>query len=317
MPIDPSFAELLSDPRNTVRPPPAHVPMDKVRQAADGAMAQGELPELHSITDTHVSLEDRDIPIRHYRPADKDALPAIVFCHGGGFVWGSIDTHDGICRRLAAQTGAAVISVGYRLAPKTRFPGPVEDVFGVLQEISRSADALAIDPEAIALCADSAGAAICVSVTALAARAGLQLRHLGLFYPALDPSCNSPSQHEFSEGPLLTKAAMEWFWSSYLGAYEGHSDIPLPHDIPDFSVLPQTTIVTAEFDPLRDEGADFFNRLKDAGVDARLTCHSGMIHGFLSLPTTSPRNEAAFQKVCTRLREALETKGKDAGRGVR
>lgn len=316
MPIDPSFAELLSDPRNTVRPPPAHVPMDKVRRAADGAMAQGELPELHSITDAHVSLEGRDIPIRHYRPTDKDALPAILFCHGGGFVWGSIDTHDGICRRLAAQTNAAVISVGYRLAPETRFPGPVQDVFGVLQEISRSAAALAIDPQAIALCADSAGGAICVSVSALAARTGLQLSHLGLFYPALDPSCNSPSQHKFSEGPLLTKAAMEWFWSCYLGADKRSGDIPLPHEIPDFSVLPQTTIVTAEFDPLRDEGADFFNRLKDADVNARLTCHTGLIHGFLSLPTTSPRNEAAFQEVCTRLREALETNGKDAGRGV-
>ena len=305
MPIDPSFAELLSDPRNTVRPPPAHVPMDKVRRAADSAMTQGDAPALHSVTDGLVSLEGRDIPIRHYRPTSTDRLPAILFCHGGGFVWGSIDTHDGICRRLAARTGAAVISVGYRLAPETRFPGPVEDVFGVLQDLSRNAAAHAIDPRAIALCGDSAGGAICVSVAACAARAGMELRHLGLFYPALDPACNSASQEAFAEGPLLTRAAMEWFWSCYLGNDRPVTDIPLPNDVQDLTILPVVTIVTAEYDPLRDEAAGFFNRLKDAGVPARLSCVSGMIHGFLSLATTSPQREAAFEEMCARLGEAL------------
>ncbi|SDD53134.1 alpha/beta hydrolase [Ruegeria marina] len=306
MPVDPCFSELLSDPRNTVRPPPAHVPMEKVRQAADRAMAQGESPVMASVRDADFAVEGRAIPVRQYRPIEAERLPAIVFCHGGGFVWGSIETHDGLCRRLAAKTGASVFSVGYRLAPETRFPGPVLDVLGVLGAVHECADGEDIDPDALALCGDSAGGAICVSVAALAAQSGLSLRHLGLFYPALDPSCNTPSQHAFAEGPLLTKSAMEWFWSCYLGPGKPPENVPLPGDLRDLSGLPPTTIATAEFDVLRDEGVHFAKRLTDAGIDTELTCHPGMIHGFLSLPATSHQIDAALDGMCQRLRAAFK-----------
>ncbi len=164
MPIDPCFTELLEDPRNTVRPPPAHVPMDKVRRAADAAMSQGDASEMAAVRDGVVHLEGRDVPYRHYRPTTAPNLPGILFCHGGGFVWGSIETHDGICRRLAARTGAAVISVGYRLAPETPLPGPVEDAYGVLQDLIAGVDEYGIDADNLALCGDSAGAG---SVSAL------------------------------------------------------------------------------------------------------------------------------------------------------
>ncbi|TMV05682.1 alpha/beta hydrolase [Ruegeria sediminis] len=307
MPVDPCFAALLSDPRNTVRPPPAHVPMQKVRQAADSAMAQGVLPVMLSVRDLEFTFEERAIPVRQYRPREMGRLPAIVFCHGGGFVWGSIETHDGLCRRLTAKTGATVFSVGYRLAPETRFPGPVDDVLRVLEAVHGLADDEDIDPNTLALCGDSAGGAICVSVAALAARSGLPLRHLGLFYPALDPACDSTSQHAFADGPLLTKAAMEWFWSCYLGPGKPPGDVPLPGDLRDLSGFPPTTIATAEFDVLRDEGAQFAKRLTEAGVDAELTCHPGMIHGFLSLPATSPRIDAALDGMCQRLRATFNT----------
>ena len=305
MPINPCFADLLSDPRNTVRPPPDHIPMDKVRQAADRAMDQGEIPDLERIVDGIVQLPGRDIAIRHYRPSKTKILPAIIFCHGGGFVWGSIDTHDGICRRLASETGAAVISVGYRLAPETRFPGPVDDVHGVLNDVIRNAARYGIDPEAIALCGDSAGGAICVGVAALAARTGRKLRHLGLFYPALDPACASASQHEFADGPLLTRDAMMWFWSCYLGAADWDDTVPLPHQVHEFSGFPATTLITAEYDPLRDEGEAFRQRLVASGVAAELTCAPGMIHGFLSLPVASPLIADSFNEVAARLRRSL------------
>lgn len=281
--------------------------MEMVRNVADKAMAQGVSPEMADVRDLDIAVDERAIPVRHYRPYETGTLPAIVFCHGGGFVWGSIDTHDGLCRRLAAVTGASVFSVGYRLAPETRFPGPVEDVFGVLRTLIGRADQIGVDPDAFALCGDSAGGAICASVAALAVRSGLSLRHLGLFYPALDPACDSASQHAFANGPLLTKAAMEWFWSCYLGSGEDQTDVPLPNDVHDLSKFPPTTIATAELDVLRDEGADFAKRLIDAGIETEITCHSGMIHGFLSLPVTSPRIDAAFEGMCQRMRVALES----------
>jgi acetyl esterase len=215
--LDPSLVALVSDPRNTVRPPPAHVPLDKVRWAADAAMAQGAWVDMAAVTDGTVTHGAHAIPVRHYRPTSDAVLPAIVFCHGGGFVWGSIATHDGLCRRLAALTGAAVISVGYRLSPETVCPGAAEDALAVLTDlIARAADH-GIASDRVALCGDSAGGAICIAVAAMAARAGLPLRHLALFYPAIDPACDSASQRAQADGPVLTQAAMRWFWSCYLG----------------------------------------------------------------------------------------------------
>ena len=300
MPLDPCFAELLADPRNGVRPPPAHVALEKVRRVADGAMDQGDSPDLPEVRDAMVSLDGRDIPIRHYRPIVAETLPVILFCHGGGFVWGSIDTHDGLCRRLAVATGAAVISIGYRLSPETRFPGPVEDAFGVLRDVVTRAQGYGIDTAKVALCGDSAGGAICVSVVALAALERLAIHHLCLFYPALDPSCGSDSQQAFADGYMLTRDAMKWFWSCYLG-----SDTPaeagfLPLNA-DLSGFPPTTIATAEFDPLRDEAEDFHARLVAAGGDAKLTCFEGLIHGFLSLPALPIKGQEAFDFVTKRL----------------
>lgn len=304
MPIDPCFQELLSDPRNTVRPPPPHVPMDKVRRAADAAMAQGVAPRLARVKDGTARIAGQEILFRHYRPVASPSLPAILFCHGGGFVWGSIDTHDGICRRLAALTGAAVVSVGYRLAPEDRFPAPVEDAYAILRHIATQSAGLGLDSGAIALCGDSAGAAICVSVAKLAARDGIHLCHLALIYPALDPDCNTASQRDLADGPLLTQAAMRWFWSCYLSGTDAQLDL-LPLGAAYLDGLPPTTIATAEYDPLRDEGAGFAERLTALGVEVETTCFAGMIHGFLSLPTTSPVMDEAMRYVAHRLGAAL------------
>ncbi len=305
MPVDPCFSAFLADPRNAVQPPPPHVPLGKVRAVANGAMAQLEAPTLPFREDLAFALDRRSIAARHYRPSDAKSLPLILFCHGGGFVWGDLDTHDGLCRRLAADTGFAVISLDYRLAPETRFPGPVEDVFGVLRLVIQQADAYGIDPSAIALCGDSAGAAICVSVAAMAAEAGIALRHLALFYPALDPSCSTPSHHALAEGYMLTRAAMAWFWDCYLGPTPPSGPSVLPSQLADLAGLPPTSIATAEFDPLRDEGQRFCQALQDAGQDADYRCHSGMLHGFLSLPVRSPVIEAAVDHMCRRIKASM------------
>lgn len=307
MPIDPCFTELLSDPRNIVRPPPPHVLIEQARRAADAAMVQGHAPQMASVTDQVARLPGRDIRFRHYRPHEAPVLPAILFCHGGGFVWGSIETHDGICRRLAARTGAAVISVGYRLAPETRFPGPAQDAYGVLREVIANADTYGIDPANTALCGDSAGGGICVSVAKFAARDAFPLRHLALIYPALDPDCASVSQRALADGPLLTQEAMRWFWFCYLGASQESASEFMPLHEAHLESLPSTTIATAEYDLLKDEGEALASRLGAHGVDFTSECFPGMIHGFLSLPAVSPITEAAFNFVCGRLQAALGT----------
>ena len=304
MPVDPSLAALMSDPRNTVRPPPAHVSLDKVRHAADAAMAQGNLPQMAAVMDGTVVCGGHEVPIRHYRPTSDATLSAILFCHGGGFVWGSIATHDGLCRRLAVLTGASVISVGYRLSPECVFPGAPEDAFAVLSELVARPAAHGIAPDRIALCGDSAGGAICISVAELARRADLPLRHLALFYPAIDPACDSPSQHAQADGPILTQAAMQWFWDCYLGPQKTEANL-LPLRIAALSAFPPTTVAVAEYDPLRDEGAAFAARLAQAGVDATLTNYPGLVHGFLSLPVLSPVIDAALHDTARRLRQSL------------
>lgn len=301
MPVDPCFHEFLSDPRNTVYPPPPHVPMEKVRRAADGAMSQGTCPAMAEVRDTSIDNRGREVPFRLYRPVSAADLPVILFCHGGGFVWGSIETHDGLCRRLAAKTGAAVVSVGYGLSPESRFPGPVQDAEAVLREVTGNAAAYGLDQDSIALCGDSAGAGICVSLAKLAVRNDIALRHLALIYPALDPGCDTPSQRALADGPLLTQAAMRWFWSCYLGEPDHPDADLLPLRNAQLDAMPSTTIATAEFDPLRDEGALFADKLTAHGIDARLTCYKGLIHGFMSLPVSSPSIDAALDDISNRI----------------
>lgn len=306
MPVDPCFADLIADPRNTVRQPPAHVPIEKVRQAADRAMAQMAAPDLASVVNSIVSETDRDIPIRLYRPMVEGFLPIILFCHGGGWVWGSLDTHDGLCRNLAARTGATVVSVGYRLSPETTFPGAAKDVLVVLNHLRQQAATMQIDPDRIALCGDSAGGHIVVTATLKAMRAGVPIRHLGLFYPALDPACDSDSFHEFAEGPVLTKDAMTWFWSCYLGKAGAETPGFINPMQVDLSGFPATTIMAAECDVLRDEARAFAERLIHFQPDVVFRTCPGMIHGFLSLATQSQTIEGSMDEMSQRIAHSLK-----------
>lgn len=296
MPIDPSLKVFLADPRNTVHPPPAHLPMEKVRAAADSAMSQGDAPELVKVIDGNVPATAGPVPFRHYRPATGIRLPVIFFFHGGGFVWGSIETHDGICRRMAAQTGAAVVSVGYRLAPEAPYPAAVEDGAAVIDHFLEVPEKHGVDVHRFALCGDSAGGNIAISLCARMVSESRAPIHLALVYPAIDPSCDSASQHELADGPLLTRAAMQWFWSCYLGT-ERPADLA---SCGDPSGFPTTSVVTAEYDPLRAEGEDFARRLERAGVTVNAACLAGLVHGFLSLPIQAPEVEGQLSRALWR-----------------
>ena len=160
MPVDPCFADFLGNPRNEVRPPPEGIAMEKVRRAANAFMLLAPRPPIHSAEGLAAQGPGGPLSLRLYRPDASAGLPVILFFHGGGFVWGDLDTHDGMCRSLAVEAGAAVIAVDYRLAPETKFPGPLEDCHAALRWTAEQAGKLGLDTSRIAVCGVSFGAAI-------------------------------------------------------------------------------------------------------------------------------------------------------------
>jgi acetyl esterase len=310
MPLDTRLKGFLADPRNHVRPPPAHVPMFKVRQAANAAMpgpARIELAEVRALAASGAGRAD--IAIRLYRPSADRGLPLVLFLHGGGWVWGDLDTHDTICRELAQNSCAAVASVDYRLAPETRFPGQIEDGLAALRWLRSEALTLGLDGTRIALCGDSAGGNIACAMAMVAGKYAMGIRHLALIYPVLDASCASASQAQFAEGYVLTGAGMKWFWESYLGdlAHKGNPlASPLAASPAELSAMPPVSITTAEFDILRDEGEAFATLLQKVGITVSLRRHPGMVHGFLSLPVVEDVARRAIAEIAGDIAASFE-----------
>jgi acetyl esterase len=262
-------------------------------------------PPIHAIAEFSVAGPGGQIAVRAYRPSDDANLPGTLFCHGGGFVVGDLETHDALCRSLAFSSGCAVFSVDYRLAPETKFPGPIRDCQAVLAWLNANAARLDVDSSRLAACGDSAGANLVVAAALLARNGGPRLRHLGLIYPITDAACDTASMHEFASGYVLTRAAMQWFWSLYLEDSADASN-PLASVLrADLSGLPTTTILTAEFDPLRDEGEAFASKLRAAGVAVDARRFNGMIHGFVGMPQLTSMAAAAIDHLATDLRAAL------------
>jgi acetyl esterase len=228
------------------------------------------------------------IPVRLYRTTKASDGPLILFIHGGGFVFGNLETHDAICRLLAIHSGALVAAIDYGLAPENQYPVALNDCHHVLRWLVNEAAAIGFDPAQIALVGDSAGGQL-AAATALRCRdGGLPIRHLGLFYPMIDPDGSSLSRQEFAEGYMLTGSFLDWSWEAYGATSRTLSDPTFNLTQAHLTGLPTTTMITAEFDPLRDEAEHFVDRLIASGVIASLTRFPGMIHGFAGLPQFTP-----------------------------
>ncbi len=247
--------------------------------------------------------------LRIYTPmgVDEALLPALVYFHGGGLVAGSLDTHDPICRALSNATGCVLVSVDYRLAPEHPFPAAICDGCHATVWIASHARELGIDPERIGVCGDSAGATlaavVCQTVSASGeARLALQF----LLCPIMDFCAETDSRRDYAAGYLVDQATLDHDLKHYLGA-DGDPAHPRvsPLRAPDVSDLPPTCIHTAEFDPLRDEGAAYAGRLQEAGVKTTYRCHSGMIHLFYGMGALIPYAATAYQLIGTDIRSLL------------
>jgi acetyl esterase len=249
------------------------------------------------------------IPARLYAPptAEPQPRPLLVYYHGGGWVVGDLETHDGLCRFLATHADADVLSVDYRLAPEHPFPAAVDDAFAAFNWAVAHAAELGVDPARIAVGGDSAGGNLAAAVSLLArddggAKPAMQL----LIYPVTDAVGGQVSRDTFAEGFMLTKADMDWFEEHYLpaGAQSEDPRVSVLH-AGDLSNLPPAYVTTAGFDPLRDEGEAYAARMREAGTRVALRRHPGLIHSFANLTAISRSSRAAMLEVAGALRMGL------------
>jgi acetyl esterase len=260
------------------------------------------------VRDTSVPVDGGAIDVRIYEGEGKAPRPAFVYFHGGAWWLGDLEQGDALCRTIAAELGCSVVSVAYRLAPEHKFPVPFEDCFAATQWVARNAAELGVDAGRLAVGGGSAGGNLAAAV-ALAARdrSGPNLCFQLLDIPVTDVSMQAPSHTENAEGYLLTRAGMEQGWDHYLARPEdGRSPYASPLLAEDLRDLPPALVLTAEFDPLRDEGEDYARRLAGAGVPVTLRRFEGMIHGFAAMTKLLPQARECRAMVVQALRGAFE-----------
>jgi acetyl esterase len=284
-------------------PSPETLPPAQAREARRrlAAVYAGRPVEVGAVRDLELGDGPRRLRARHYAPSELgDPHPLLVYYHGGGFTYGDLATHDGVCRLLCRHAGAHVLAIDYRLAPEHPFPAAVEDARAALAWAWANAGDLGADPARVGVAGDSAGGNLAAVVAQMAARDGgpapvLQL----LIYPATDFTSRRRSRELFSEGFLLTGAEMDWFESNYLGPERTYARDPRASPLlaEDLSGLAPAFVVTAAFDPLRDEGEAYAHALRAAGTPAAIRRFPGFIHAFIAAAGVSRASRDAVVEI--------------------
>ena len=272
--------------------------------------AQGPRPADVKVMDRTIPGPAGELPVRLYRPASAPAdalLPALVYAHGGGWVFGNLDSHDVLCAQLALEAGIAVFHVDYRLAPEARFPGAFDDVVAALQWVAANGASVGIDPARLAIGGDSAGGNLAAAASIWARdNGGPKLLMQLLAYPVTDAVARTESYRHFEDGYGLNAVTMEWFFDHYTPEKANRGDWRVsPLRAASLAGLPPALVVTAGYDPLRDEGRAYAWRLQQEGTQADLVEFGGMLHGFLSSPMLLHGARRGTTLCAAALREAL------------
>jgi acetyl esterase len=309
MPLDPQAKQVLEQiaalglpPNHLVSPSQARINM-KSRPRAAG-------PEVARVEDRLIPGPGVDIPVRIYTPTGPGPFPILVWFHGGGWVVGDLDTADPTARHLAVGATCLVISVDYRLAPETKFPGAADDSYAATVWAAQRATQFDGDPARIAVGGDSAGGNLAAAVALMARdRSGPSLAFQLLVYPVTAPDFDTGSYRQNAEGYGLTRDAMRWYWDHYLQRPEDASN---PYAAPlvaeNLRGLPAALVITAECDPLRDEGEAFAKRLQAAGVPTTYSLYDGMMHGFFGMTAVLDKGKQAMAEACAALRQVFAAK---------
>ena len=308
MPLDPQ-ARMLLDQMQSMGTPPLHtMSVPEARQLMESMnVLIGAGEEVEHVEDREVPGPAGPIPARLYRPAGHGPLPLLVYFHGGGWVLGGLASHDNVCRSLANGAGCAVLAIDYRLAPEHRFPAAVDDCYEATVWAAANAAALGCDPKRIAVGGDSAGGNLAAVISQIARDRGAPaLSFQLLVYPATDAAYDTASYRENATGYFLELDDMHWFYDHYLDGVADRSD---PRASPlrarDLRGLPPALVITAEFDPLRDEGEAYAGRLREAGVPVTLHRYDGMIHGFFAMGPLLDQGKQAVAEAVAALRAAF------------
>jgi acetyl esterase len=305
MPLHAKSKEFLDQFAASGMPPLGSQPVPETREAFAGIAAFGGPPEsLAKVESRRIPGPGGEIPLRIYTPEGSGPFPAIVFFHGGGWVIGTLDTHDGVCRQIAKRAGAVVVSVDYRLAPEHKFPAAPEDCYAATLWVAENAAKIGVDACRLAVGGDSAGGNLAAAVSLMARDRGKpKIAYQVLIYPVTEHSYDTASYRENADGYLLTKDSMVWFWNHYLRSpADGAQPYASPLRARDLKGLPPAMVVTTEFDPLRDEGEAYAERLRQAGVPVKLKRYDGLIHGFFMMTGFFPQALQAVDEAAAEIR---------------
>ncbi len=286
MPLDPQIQQLLAEMEASGVKPSHQLSVEENRAglAARAKAFPGEPVDLARVEDRTIPGPAGDLAVRLYWPHGTGAAPLLVYFHGGGWATGDLDTHDYLCKLLCKHAGCIVASVAYRLAPESPYPAAVEDAYAATVWAAANAVELGADPQKLAVGGDSAGGNLAAVVSLLARdRSGPAIAYQLLIYPVTDRNFETASYRENATGLMLWREDMVHYWNLYLGdGATGEEPTASPLRAPDLSNLPPALVITAEYDPLRDEGELYADRLLAAGNDVIVRRYRGVVHGFFN-----------------------------------
>lgn len=311
MPIHPQVQTLLDEFAKQGLPPFEQMSVTQARVVAlDFRGLQGEPENVAEVRDILVPGPAGALPVRVYHPSPGNKLPLVVYFHGGGWVIGDLEIVDKPCRALANASQCVVASVNYRLSPETKFPGPSEDCYAATRWLAEHAEAIGANGRFLAVAGDSAGGNLAAVVALMARDRGApKINYQLLIYPVTAPARGTEfaSYQENADGYLLTKASMEWFWDHYLASPDdARNAYASPLLASDLTGLPPAMVVTAEFDPLRDEGIAYARRLQEAGVKVKSSHYEGAIHGIFWMAGALERGRQLMDEVGNELRTQVK-----------
>jgi acetyl esterase len=288
------------------------LPIEEAR-AADvrGALVTaGELEAVHEIRDLSIPGPAGPLAARVYRPATPGTPAVLVYFFGGGWSLGTLDTSDAVCRMITNRAGCVTISVSYRLAPEHKFPCAVDDCYAGISWIAANAAEIGVDATRIAVGGDSSGGNLAAAVTLLSReRGGPPLVHQLLVYPNTEYGADTESMRQVTDKHFFNPNAIAWYWGMYLrSAEDGASPLASPLRAGDLSGLPPATVITAEYDPLRDEAEEYARKLTAVGVPTEIIRYDGMMHGFFTMVGILDPARDAVTTAADRLRRAFTSK---------